>query len=366
MGESRTFESLHALVAGIQTARSAADREVRWVEGSRLLGIARDSNGSFELFLRCPKLEASSSIARHLQFEEWEDSGGKRFHANRLVLPPQPHFGPVAAFLAEELFRNGLGSGTPQDAFEASEPLIEMALRRVGLSEDTQVGLIGELRYLDLLLSISDDGTARARAMEAWRGFDRSTHDFVLGRRAVEVKTTLGASSTHYISSIWQVDPRRDPNGQPEQDLYLLSIGLTRASPTDGEPQGVPGLSLPSMVEQILAKLGPSTARGARNEIQELFLKRVGQYGADEERGYEHDRMGRWGAYSSRYVHRFHRVYYMNDPAVRVLRAADFEDRYVEPQSVRAVIALPDQIRGDLNPTDDLHAAARMFLDGDG
>ena len=201
-----TFEAILETVRGIPVPGANEERSVRWI-AMRQLGVARDCTGAFELFLPGERLSpVSLLVAHHLHFDEWQDSNQIPFHANRLVLPSEPHFGPVAAFLVEELFRNGLLVDSAQLAFGRSEPLIEMALRRIALSEQTLIGLIGELRLLQLLLTVSPTPEVRGRVIEAWRGYERATHDFVLGTTVVEVKTTVGTGSQHEIQGVGQVD----------------------------------------------------------------------------------------------------------------------------------------------------------------
>ena len=190
--------------------------------------------GAFEVFVLGPKLRPRLPLVdRHLKHDTWQLSDGSYFEANRIVLPAEAHYVPTAAFLAEELLRNGIDS-SPQPAFALSEPLIEMALRRTALDEDTVLGLLGELRFLELLLRGSDTTEQRANGLEAWEGYQRTSRDFVFNNGTeVEVKVTRGPHSSHQISSIAQVDPRRTAGGEPIEQLYLVSIGV--ATPANHE-----------------------------------------------------------------------------------------------------------------------------------
>jgi len=353
----RSFERLLAEIESVVTPSAEKERAVVWLDDAKNIGVARNSSGAYEIFLPGDRLVALSSLVeRHLQFNEWKDASESKFVATRIVLPAEPHFGPVAAFLAEELFRNGLGVSRTQVAFRLSEPLVEMALRRASLSEPAIVGLIGELRVLGLLLSVAHTPKSRAEVVESWRGYERSTYDFVFGMTAVEVKTVVGVDSNHEISSIGQVDPPRDLEGAPSIQLFLLSQGLSHP-PTDAGPGTT--FTLRDCVEFVLGKLG---SRAPYNEIQELFLDKLRRYGENTGRGYDYETMNEWGVYAVPYVHAFYRIYDMNDPAMLVLRREQLLGTFVVPESTSFKVNLPEKVTGDLNPRSDMAEWAKSLL----
>lgn len=352
------FEELYALTQGILVPDDEDERQVKWCGDSRLLGLARQTSGAFELFLRGdPLLVRSPLVRRHLRHDTWRDTEEVVFTASRIVLPSEAHYQAVAAFIAEELFRNGLIDSVPR-SFAASEPIIEMALRRTALPDETIIGLVGELRMLTILMSLAETPNGRATALEAWRGYQRNARDFVFANASVEVKTTRGSRSVHHINSISQVDPSRSPEGVAVDQLYLLSFGLDLVEPEE-DPAG--SFTLPSVVDEVLLKLGDSTTPELRNEIQEILLGQVRQYG-EASIGYDHDSMSTWPAYSMPFRQRFGRVYDMNDDDVLVLRHAHLAPcEAVLEDSVQFEIDLPDQITGDINPETDLFAFARQI-----
>ena len=76
------------------------------------------------------------------------------------------------------------------------------------LSTDAQVGLMGELRMLELLLD-SSLGTA---ALDSWKGPLRAAQDFHIREGAIEVKSTSRAGPfLARINSIEQLDGDRSP-----------------------------------------------------------------------------------------------------------------------------------------------------------
>jgi hypothetical protein len=150
----------------------------------------------------------------------------------------------------------------------SAEPLVVVAqvldgwreLFRSGsqLGIEQLAGLFGELRLLNALL---DRDTS---LLHAWRGPLRSPHDFVLNRKAVEVKaTTTSEGRSVRIHGVDQLAAPKDG------DLMLQWMRLNTSDPA--------GRSLPEIVE--------STARRIERP-QELLqlLARVGYFMADRHR----------------------------------------------------------------------------------
>lgn len=355
-----SFEQLLRLSIELPVPATDAERDVKWCDSSHVLGVSRQPGGGIELFLSGPRLRCQSSlVGRHLRYEGWARARGEVFHANRLVFPPEEYYAPATAFLAEELLRQGVSTSLA-NSFAATEPLIEMMLRRLGLSEDELLGLLGELRFLEVLLASATDMRERAIALDSWRGHERNVSDFCRGNYSVEVKTTASERSRHHINNVAQIDPRPlDPNLGSEQ-LFLVSIGL---QPCIGPSNDSNSFSLPSQVDSILQKLAQPYATSGLGELQILFLEKVSSYGASGGRGYVHQEMKHWGAYSTRWSHRFLRIYDLSDPEINVLRREDIRRKsHVVFNSVSFEIDLPEHVSGDLNPQTDPFALARLFL----
>ena len=265
----------------------------------------------------------------------------------------------MAAFLAEELLRRNVGESLAL-GFAKTEPLIEMALRRIALSEDELLGLLGELRFLEVLISIAGNLRSRAEALEAWRGHDRGSRDFVVGSRSLEVKATRGERSIHKIGSLAQIDPRRSDSNEPEEGLHLLSLGFR---PESAMSEASPSLTLPAQVDAILQRLRAPDGDSRGGELQGLFLAKVASYGSEVGRGYEHEEMHGWSSYQSRWQHGFLRIYDMTDRNVLVLRRQDVQRcSHVVLDSVSFEINLPDCVSGDLNPHADIFALAKHLV----
>ena len=177
----KSFEQLLQLTEGLTKPKLENDRDVHWCEIHHTIGFSRQLNGSIELFLCGDELLAISPLVkRHLRFDQWTRSGGEIFKANRLVFPSDEHYTAATAFLAEELLRNNVVTSL-QNGFSQTEPLIEMMLRRTALNEDEMLGLLGELRFLDVLLTVASDSTQKAIALDSRRGHEQASRDFVFG-----------------------------------------------------------------------------------------------------------------------------------------------------------------------------------------
>lgn len=356
--QNLTFEKLLQIAETLSVPNTDDEREVRWCDSSCILGLSRQQGGGIELFLCGHELRAQLPLVRrHLKYDGWARKDGGVFQANRLVFPSNDYYVPATAFLAEELLRTNL-IGALSQSFSETEPLIEMVLRKTALSEEVILGLLGELRFLEVLLTLARDVREKAAILDGWRGHQRSARDFVYGNRSAEVKATRSKRSVHAISSIAQVDPRRTETGDSLEELHLISVGFQPCDPAQKEA----GISLVDQVETVLQKLAvPGLEQ--RGELQQQFLSKVSMYGGEAGHGYEHDEMRDWSAYQQRWEHSFLRIYNMTDPAIRVLRRDDVQCReHVVLDSVTFQISLPDSVTGDINPQLDPFDFGRSFL----
>jgi hypothetical protein len=117
------------------------------------------------------------------------------------------------------------------------------------LSEERQAGLFGELLLLERLLL---NGTSDAVA--SWVGPDRQPHDFRVGAREFEVKTTSGAKRVHTINGLGQLQSSTNCT------LYLISIQLTDA--------GTGGRSLPELTDGLKTVMPASDVKRYIERLQ--------------------------------------------------------------------------------------------------
>ena len=102
------------------------------------------------------------------------------------------------------------------------------------LSPAAEVGLLGELRFLQQIL---EAGVEASVAVDGWRGPIDGLHDFVLGAGAVEVKTST--TSGEFPATIASLDQLDDSRVRP---LFLAGVRLAlRAS----------GRTLPEIVADV-------------------------------------------------------------------------------------------------------------------
>lgn len=120
---------------------------------------------------------------------------------------------------------------------------------REGLSAEAELGLMGELVFLKMLI---EEGMPLYSAMDAWQGPHHGLHDFLLASGGAEVKTTLATEGFPVkIMSLEQLD---DSQTQP---LYLAGIRLSVAPD---------GMTLPEWVGEIRSAIGPDQAAASRFE----------------------------------------------------------------------------------------------------
>ena len=253
-------------------------------------------------------MASMGSVRDRLEYQRWFVGEGEPFDANRLVLPSATHFDAVTALICVELLDNGFHQ-RPQEAFHATEPVIDLALKRAGLANEPLVGLIGELVLLDALLRAGPSGSAHDLFC-AWFGFKPSSRDFQLGTIGVEVKTTTGPASSHVIHGVHQVEPGQSVHGVRETSLFLVSLGLRWLDdPMTG------GISLPDLVDAILGRL-------ADDDDREALLAAVRSYGGDSVLGYNQAEDRNRRRFRRRFELRFERSYDMLDDAIKVLRSS--------------------------------------------
>lgn len=109
-----------------------------------------------------------------------------------------------------------------------------MIANRGALTPEREIGLFGELLFLDFLEHTIGAGPA----IDAWHGPSGEEHDFVFDDAHIELKSTSTERRKHVIHGLSQLVPVRDT------PLVLLSIQLTRA------PQSI-GLTLAQLVAKV-------------------------------------------------------------------------------------------------------------------
>jgi hypothetical protein len=351
------FESVRERIASAEQPSASDQRNPVWFANGERIGVARDRSGRFEIFLAVVGLQVSSAVIRRYVAEDtWRRADGREFAASRIVIPGDPHFIGVAALIVDELLRNEFDRD-PQAAFARSEELIEMALERAGVSDETVLGLLGELLLLEQILVLHSVPGSRQRALDAWTGYQRASRDFIGNQVAIEVKATTRNRSRHHISNLDQVTSGSQQIGADSSQLFLVSIGLM---PSQGS-----GRSVATQTERICQLLGRDLAPEEAARLSGAFLQCLRIYGVapGSVAGYDHDSMKAWPMFASEWEVRFLRVYDMSDEQVLVPRRSDLaEFRHVVDGSMRFEIDLPEVVRGDINPTADAAVVLHLLL----
>ncbi len=350
-----TYEHLLDRIGNLKPADQATKRDIHWVTDAHVVGVSKTYEHRVEIFLAGPELKpASRTVNEAIEYQPWwhQDAQNAAFEANRLVLPAVGHFDQVAAFLCTELLRSGADDHLEQ-AFKRMEPILELAIERLRLSDDAFLGLVGELLLLNAICQRADDADV-AIAVEAWDGWQQSLRDLSCGAIGVEVKTTTRSTSTHRIQGTHQVEPNDDgTGGRVEAGLYLVSIGLRTAAPSENT------LTVPYLVDRILGRLHAIGRQDAAN----IFLSHVREYGSWSGFGYDHRTMCDDAAFARPFVVTFVRAYDMTDENIAVLRRSDVvAHQHVETGSLNYTIDLPSRVSGDLNPVVGLNQAAAVIL----
>lgn len=325
------LERINAVPAGV----AGDDRTITWLTDAQVIGLARDSRGHLELFLAGDQLKPrTSTVKSAIHYHSWHRDTQPPLSANRILLPALGHFDQVGAFIAAELLREKADANLER-AFAVTEPLIELAIKRLEISENAILGLVGELLLLDALCRRADDVHV-GPLVQAWDGWRRSARDLTWQGIGVEIKTTTRTTSSHAIHGVHQLEPTPATDDSPgETRLLLISIGLRQADPN------VPALSIPSLVDSIIERLSLSGAGGLVDE----FLSRVAMYGSESGIGYEHARMVDESPFAAPFTVTFIRGYDMADPAVEVLRRDDVvAHQHVDAQSLTFRVELPATI----------------------
>lgn len=345
MTVSITFEGLRECLEELPPPPTQDDWRIFWVV-PRALGIARTSDGSFEIFISGPRLTPrTETVRRHLEHALWDlPDSGDRVEASRVILPAAPHFLAISALIAVELVRAGMGTGRDlHDVFDDVEPIIELALRRGALSGEHIIGLIGELLCLEVMLdAVATRPELRLTILDMWQGHQVGQRDFVIGLAAIEIKTTQQETSSHKVSGLHQVESDGQ-NSASEARLFLLSVGLAH-SENEGQ-------SLPMIVQRLLERLAdPAFSGDGFSPLQRRFLDDVARYGSSSSRGYSHETMAGWLVYQERFRSTFSpRLFDLMDHEVRIIRRRDLVGTHVSPDDIQYRIDLPSHVNG-MNP----------------
>lgn len=348
-----TYESVLLLIDGVPSATSASHRDVLWITEACVVGVSRNADGQVEVFLAGDELSPESHLVKAaVEFRTWHRDRAASFNANRLLFPSRGHFDQVAAFICTELLRNGADLSLRQ-AFTETEPIIELAIERLRLTDQAILGLAGELLLFDALCRQSRDEELGA-IIESWDGWRRSSRDFSLGTTGIEVKTTSGNTSSHLVEGTHQIERVDNACDRASEDrLLLVSIGLQPGEPESG------AFTIPQLVDRIVGRAEES---GVGESVVGRFLAHIAEYGATTGIGYKRGDPTSDPSFTTPFLTTFFRAYDMADRAIEVLRRDDVSSyHHVDASSVRFRVDLPISVSLG-NPISGANQVARAIL----
>lgn len=347
-----SYEEVLDLIAGIPQGAEGRDRTLQWLTVGEVVGAARDHFGRIELFLAGAALKPHTKTLRDaIQHHSWHRQDGTQVGANRLLFPAFGHFDQIAALIATELLREGADADLPR-AFAATEPIVELAIKRLELSQAALLGLAGELLLLDALTH-RVDGTYVGQVVQAWDGWRRSARDLTWNGTGIEVKTTTRPSSSHVVQGTHQVEALQGDDATPGEDrLLLVSVGLQQSDASANS------FTVPQLTRRIVDRL-EATGNGGRVGD---FIAHVAAYGSESGFGYRHPALSADPPFTTAFTPSFVRAYDMADPAVQVIRRDDVAShQHVDVNSLSFRIDLPAVV-GVGNPVDGLQRVAEAVF----
>lgn len=215
------------------------------------------------LSLRIPYAGTLASLVSPYREVAYEITSveGRRILELRTSTPELYHaFYLFAALVAEHIEERG--DDVLNAIRRAQQVFGQLLTKRTLLSDERQVGLIGELCLLHAV--IRDWGK---KGFAAWVGPAGERHDFRFGTSEVEVKATTSAARKHRIHGAGQLE------ASPGRTLYVLSLQFELAGMGAGE-------TLPGRIQRLGRLLADDLQL---TTVFEGFLKRLGYQNADAE-----------------------------------------------------------------------------------
>ena len=171
---------------------------------------------------------------RHCSFKVNSAADGQA--SFELTIRPVEDWYTYYSFIEMVVKRIVDGQPQAQAVAESIEIWNSLVSTKPALGQDQEVGLIGELLFVEYLLSKTGP-----ISLNNWTGPEREEHDFKFHEYDVEVKTTTQEARSHMIGSISQLKESQN------KELFLLSNQLTKT--------GASGVTLSELVDRINSKL---------------------------------------------------------------------------------------------------------------
>jgi hypothetical protein len=234
------------------------DREWRGVALSvpaavRFLAGIREPDGHIALLIEAPLATAPATLLRvsadGVSLTDRRESNEKLFRI--AVTLERESLRDVFEVLATDIVEVVRPAATSSQAIETAVSRLEawqafLRSGRRGLSREEQIGLLGELAVLQLLVKeIGYDD-----AVEAWRGPLDGIHDFSRSGIAIEVKSVAGVGNLLRISHLDQLDSK---------GLSALAIARLRFREA---PEGRSISAVVNSIRDDIDRAAPTARRG--------------------------------------------------------------------------------------------------------
>ena len=226
------------------------------------LHVARAPGGVVELFIEGDRESFGGATRGHGlecgEYQELRDS--RKFSAllvrsTKLDVRPMAHVAYEAVRVLESVPRI-----SNERLMEYIAPYLELVLERQLLSLEQQLGLLGELLFLNELMNRAvQTGENPAVAVRCWTGWDSASRDFAGANVAVEAKVTQRVGRHHWVHPIYQLLPAAEDG----ERIFVFSVGVS----VDRSRE----YKLITAIDRVLDRLSL--------EHRDLFLSRLGQYG---------------------------------------------------------------------------------------
>jgi hypothetical protein len=252
----RLVAELIELPESISTARDA----ITLVPGR--LHLARAPGGAVELFIEGNRESFPGSMrGRGLECGDYQELRDLRKFSALLVRSTKIDVRPMAhvAYEAVRVLESEPNISNER-LMEYIAPYLELVLERELLSLEQQLGLLGELLFMNELMNRAVEiGENPVVAVRCWTGWDSASRDFVGANVAVEAKVTQRVGRHHWVHPIYQLLPA----GEGAEPVYVFSVGVR----VDRSRE----YKLITAIDRVLDRLS--------SEHRDLFLDRLRQYG---------------------------------------------------------------------------------------
>jgi hypothetical protein len=223
--QPRSVEELVEKIAGLR--RGPGDERDALTLSSQRLHLARNADDNIELFIEGSRDSfGQSAVGQALEFGRYREIlDDREFQAILIRSGAGAAWVRPMAHLTYEAVQV-LGQNpdiTNEELLTSIGPYLKLVVERQLLSTEQQVGLMGELIFLqELLNAASALGVSSQTALTRWTGWDSASRDFKGGGIAVEAKTTGSPARHHWVHPMYQLLPE---SGTKEQ-VFVFSVGL--------------------------------------------------------------------------------------------------------------------------------------------